>query len=745
MNFKKITAIGTSVLIAGMTMGLAAAATYPAPFVQNGAGDFAVVYGTGAGVSPTDLVSATALADALSDKVTSTAGLGSEKVQIKAAGTDLTFGAALSGVKGKITSTHLPELLATRKIRDASGTIDYEQYLTIGNFTVDFASFGDDVDYVINTDAAKTLSPVLHLADAGSGALWELVVEFDDAVNLSSIRDGEYLTIAGKDYAVAKDVEAADTELVLYASSQTEIVPATETKTVTVDGKSYEIYVEGANTDAETATVYINGNAESVEEGDFVYSGDQEFYINRIFMQTVPTPTASVEIFIGAEKLTLEVAAANGFVEVDGEEIPGVEVAFTDDGNDLQGVETLTFTFTPSDLDLDSDEALYIEIGETMSDPVFGTIGLTFDSASMDLKDEDKDVVEFKRVSEKLQVTFTNRDGDEYSFKPIEDDDLGAMQYAADLNTDGLALARNDIVILHEGTVGNEITRILKVTSVRDTEITFKDISTGDSETLEDTDEIFETGVFVQGDLAGGWDLESPLLTPALPDTTLYTENNAELDISGLTGLAAEELTLTVDQDGTPAPYTVTLTADGTGEDQEFTIELDPIEFDADGEDEDGENGYYLADFGEYAEEDLEDGILATFYIPAEETTYNVYVGATSEAEAETGAVLVKDSEVSTVATKNLIVVGGSCINSAAATLVGGKLCGDAWTTATNAGAGKFVIKSYASNDLTSKLAVLVAGYEVADTTKAVDYFQNKVTTTTIDEVRESATQQVVA
>jgi len=45
INFKKISAIASSVLLAGMTMGVAAAANYPAPFVDGSSSDVAIVYG----------------------------------------------------------------------------------------------------------------------------------------------------------------------------------------------------------------------------------------------------------------------------------------------------------------------------------------------------------------------------------------------------------------------------------------------------------------------------------------------------------------------------------------------------------------------------------------------------------------------------------------------------------------------------------------------------------------------------
>jgi hypothetical protein len=105
-------------------------------------------------------------------------------------------------------------------------------------------------------------------------------------------------------------------------------------------------------------------------------------------------------------------------------------------------------------------------------------------------------------------------------------------------------------------------------------------------------------------------------------------------------------------------------------------------------------------------------------------------VSTTSSGSNVLGNILVKDSEVSSVATKNLIVVGGSCINSAAAALVGGAKCGAAWTTATGIGTGQFLIKGYATSTLTSGVALLVAGYDAEDTVKATTYLTNKVVDT---------------
>jgi len=93
---------------------------------------------------------------------------------------------------------------------------------------------------------------------------------------------------------------------------------------------------------------------------------------------------------------------------------------------------------------------------------------------------------------------------------------------------------------------------------------------------------------------------------------------------------------------------------------------------------------------------------------------------------------VVKDSEASSVSGKNLIVVGGSCINSVAASIVGGSLCGSSFTSATGVGTGQFLIQSVASPLNADKVALLVAGYEAADTQAASAYLRTQTVDTTV-------------
>lgn len=112
------------------------------------------------------------------------------------------------------------------------------------------------------------------------------------------------------------------------------------------------------------------------------------------------------------------------------------------------------------------------------------------------------------------------------------------------------------------------------------------------------------------------------------------------------------------------------------------------------------------------------------------------------------GNVIISDAEASTTgAGKNLIVVGGSCVNTVAASLLGSStpLCGADFTAKTTVTSGQFLIETFARG--TDKVATLVAGYNAADTTAAAKYLR----TATIDTIAgkkvvvTSSTSAVVA
>lgn len=123
--------------------------------------------------------------------------------------------------------------------------------------------------------------------------------------------------------------------------------------------------------------------------------------------------------------------------------------------------------------------------------------------------------------------------------------------------------------------------------------------------------------------------------------------------------------------------------------------------------------------------------------IPTSQVYTNIFVGdvdaaistgSSSGSATELGSVTVYDNEAASVSGKNLIVVGGSCINSVAAELLGEAACGEEFEALTGVAAGGYLIQSF---DRSGKVALLVAGYNAADTTKAATYLTNNAVNTT--------------
>ena len=119
------------------------------------------------------------------------------------------------------------------------------------------------------------------------------------------------------------------------------------------------------------------------------------------------------------------------------------------------------------------------------------------------------------------------------------------------------------------------------------------------------------------------------------------------------------------------------------------------------------------------------DQTTATISYPDDQVYAQVYiaeVGASLNAGggSTTGNIVpVYDNEAAKISGKNLVVVGGSCVNTVAAELLGatGKLCGADFTAKTAIGDGEYLIETFSRTG--GKVATLVAGYNAADTSNA--------------------------
>ena len=102
-------------------------------------------------------------------------------------------------------------------------------------------------------------------------------------------------------------------------------------------------------------------------------------------------------------------------------------------------------------------------------------------------------------------------------------------------------------------------------------------------------------------------------------------------------------------------------------------------------------------------------------------------------------ALPVLDTEADKIEGKNLIVVGGSCVNRVAAELLGVtyKTCGADWPERTKnadgtggVGLDQYLIETFSRS--TGKVATLVAGFNVGDTQNAATYLKTQSVDTSV-------------
>jgi hypothetical protein len=374
-NFRKISAIVASALMTGMTLGVAAAAAYPAPFVSGGAANVAIVYGTGAGVSSLDLVQAGNIQSNLQSKMGSSVGttgtVSGEAKSLNSGSNLLYLLDDLSENVPTITQSDLPTVLADGKFVDDSGTTyEFEQTIAVGTDNTNRFSFGNSG----NTFDDPAL--MIELSTSTTTPIYTWTINFDKATPLNATAsEGQEITFFGKTYTIGTATDA--TSLVLLGGADAQTINVGETVTMEVNGISHQVTLNGLSSASTTvASLTIDGVSKTFTEGQtktFVLDGgDVDVYAKSVF-RTGDTGEGHVELEMGANKLTF---ASGNAVQTgsDNTDIEGTKVTI------VGGVNAMTkMTIAVAAKDSDVNDIL---VGSAFTDPVFGTLKVDFNSVS---------------------------------------------------------------------------------------------------------------------------------------------------------------------------------------------------------------------------------------------------------------------------------------------------------------------------------------------------------------------------
>jgi hypothetical protein len=751
-NFRKISAIAASALMAGMTMGIAAAANYPAPFVSGGVANAAIVYGTGTGVSQLDLVQAGNIQDSLGTFVKggSVTVNGGEAFKLEKASNKFDYNNNLNSVYATLGSNNLVNFLADGTYKSGDVDQDYTQKITLSNKAL---SLFADTNY---NDKVPTLG---FMWTNGQNIL-DYDLKFSTAIPFNDLNDTEMPLLGGKYYVLSSTAD----KIVLLDSSNKVVVTEGATG-VTVGDKTVtlEYIADGKvkfNVDGEITDTLSQDQSYELNDGSYIVATD-------IMYNSKDSGVSSVEFAIGQGKISL----SNGdTVEVNDKAVDGLVSTLTNDGG-----------LTNINLAWNSDSKTYLTATDAITMPVFPTIklvfgGMTFPDSSEAVSLDNGGTMTLTMGNYELPIFYSAGTNGDKSTLGDSDYPLvtattsitnkwgysntsatGANSNSANTSalTGGLDLKENDrfIVTNLDKDLSDIDTAYYEVDKIHwdgtDVSVQLKDLigtndltfdSTSDTPSVGNIDmslvQVNSTHVYLAFSGSGTVSYNTAVSKTGL-EVTLPAKNDIQtLDLSS--GGAGQALTFTeANKDGdlgAGMKFTATVAATSASND-----DLEVTDTNVTTLEDSRSSKVYMG----YVPSDLASKV--TFDKSGDENTFDIaYYGTEATADVQViggvsttssgsnvlGNILVKDSEVSSVATKNLIVVGGSCINSAAAALVGGAKCGAAWTTATGIGTGQFLIKGYATSTLTSGVALLVAGYDAEDTVKATTYLTNKVVDT---------------
>ncbi len=410
-NFRKISAIGASALMVGMTAGLAAAANYPAPFVVGGNADVAVVYGTGAGVSVLDAVEAGNLQSNLQSYLTGTSGgtstsTSGEIVSLDTSSTRIWLNTSLNTAKSTLTKTDLPTVLADYTFEgDVSSKLTSTVKLYAGG-----GAGGDHSNKVIFQKQPKSSDdPVIGLSmnTSGTSPLYNASATMS-AINFTHAdSEGEEIVLFGQKFTVASATDTTDLVL-LKEAQKVSLSSDAPSISVTIGGNEYTVELVSASDTA--ATVRVTNSAGVSDSKEISEAASKKVNGVTIAVQTADETNLKLTatIVVGAEKLTLTGGSAVTSGD-NADPIDGTLVYIVGGPNATTELAVAVFA-----ADSSNDAILS---GSSFVDPMFGSFKLDFAGISSPLDDVNRETISIQNSGDTaMSLTMTDSNANAKTF-----------------------------------------------------------------------------------------------------------------------------------------------------------------------------------------------------------------------------------------------------------------------------------------------------------------------------------------
>jgi hypothetical protein len=776
--FRKAVSVLASAAMIGSTMGMAAAVAYPAPF---NAGNSAVIYGADA--NPLDMTSAASIQNDIetalvSDSSGSATVEGGDSYMIEKTSTKFYLGSYVGDVtSSNLDEDELPTLLAKGKYIDSDNEEkDYTQKINVSS-AIQLKMFNDN-DYAKDdptlgfrlTNEQHILNYTLDFTDKPNQSKMETTdlplmgkeyYVLDAASDLGSITlldsaatailsEGDSITLNGKDVSIAFIGSTPEVKLTVDGESTNTL---TEGQTFKLSDGSYvgikDIMYSAKDTGISQVEFSIGSGKLKIENAQKVEMNDEDVKNVYGYIETSGTTldnlvlkwTANDETFITADQeITMpgfeSVKLAFGGIDFPVEETIEVSAG----GNDYAVLNDFPLAGGSVDIPLvgkAAGNANYTFVGSDTDELLVTSAGstVTFDGSSSsndemfvitwaDTTDAETYLVRptgFDNNSNSdPAVDFEYNDGSGWvkKYDDSEQDDELSFGSAEVTLTTLTAETGSESVVLTAGT-GVSFNTVysaegLKVTlpwiNTTALRVGVATNYTADAQACaaQEANFVGTGAVSFALDYYGDGDAGAVNTTCNVSDSynLIFKEENKDGDKA-----LGNSFNVTIGNSGA-SNYYASVTGVGN-----YTSTREKSDTDV------YESWMYGALATKFVEDDSGDQDTVTITYHGGESKAKVYVNSVDAtlSSSESGVAILDDS--ATVSGKNVVVVGGSAINSVAASLLGGDLRGPAFTEATGVGAGSFLIETFDNGDDT--VSTLVAGYDVADTVKAAAYLVN--------------------
>ncbi len=451
------TMIAAPILAATYTLG-----DYSKPFCADGdCSNFRIVYGSNAKAE--DLAGGSDVIARLSgDSYTlvsttgesATTATGGDAARLDTSSNRLIPAECINNARTTITDTEMPTLLEDGTLYGDDGTAyDYTQDIQLnGNACLYLSDSDNDIE-----------DPAYHLemvATSGSPT-YTTRITFSKAVpvNSTDIIDNSF-TIFGNEYTVGSNSDG-DT-LILYGGADSQVINEGEEVTVTVSGTEYTVGIGGVS-DENTAVVSVNGVSEQMDTGNTKKISGLDVYMSAVYYYPKEGQISQAKVSLGSQKLTLE----NGDEVLVGTSDYVDETAVTITGSTTSNTVSAFTIATPAQ---DSEEDSIL-VGESYTDPVWGTFKLELSGTTPAMDADTNSVLTIDGSSDTASIKFTDYGGTEKTIPFAYDNNTASGTVTAYLMTsssyeyiveEGENVVYKDYVILDKA----DDTHLLQLTNV---------------------------------------------------------------------------------------------------------------------------------------------------------------------------------------------------------------------------------------------------------------------------------------